>query len=454
MDSKIDHSPFGLYNKVNDLEDIGIASASNEMRIAYALDPNLRPVEASRRLKGKGQRTKPRTNFVETWMWDSVDVGSTGTASLVKTAPDTITTWVTTLFGMHPSEGFISYKKEVELTTFQDFYIALGIPYSIVRGELFDLNIYVFNYIPKNDALSISCFIYRLTAYVIKCFCKAKHQMKGVTIDSKVIERAVSWLLEQQQKDGSFKEVGNVIHKGMQGGTSSGVTLTAFVTISFLQCQELNVVNVTYSLKRPAEYLRTWVNNRRAKDLPSSTKYVKVEVTGNGYVLVQVNWQYNLIPEEKKSYLSINMSKRLSLPETAEYDACVKYTGKEDTGMVLVSINTLSGFTANSVDQSSNSLIKRSEVEDNKVVVYLDSLPNGKQSCFPVKMDLDINVENMKPQVAEVVMYYQPDQKAETTYSISDLITERSKMSPLIGPPLPSLPPPVRPPFDRFPEIN
>ncbi|CAI9744491.1 containing II, isoform E [Octopus vulgaris] len=742
-----------------------------QLGIAVYADENIvYEMMVAENFKPRGKKAKApklRTNFQETWIWDTIDTGSTGMASLAKTAPDTITTWVTTLFGMHPSEGFIPYNQEVELTTFQDFYISLGIPYSIVRGELFELNVYVFNYISKNEtvtvqlmnsnktvkeektinmtadqtevavafrmepneigkvpvmvyasisnhtdavqrylnviaegsthemsqplsvnvsleepftelveikyppkvvegsevvSVSVICdimgpvlsgldqlirfptgcgeqtmlslypnvlvFMYLeardrlspstslqlekntiggyqneltyqhkdgsfsafgdrdesgstwLTAYVIKCFCKAKHQMKGVTIDSKVIEKAVSWLLERQQKDGSFKEVGNVIHKNMQGGTSSGVTLTAFVTISLLQCQEVNAVNVTNSLKGTAEYLRSWVNNKRAKDayslsvvltafallkdggyfnrvnkqllslatkkddkmywasspsksvemaayallaysykhkmeesipvrnylvsqrnshggfrstqdtvmglealtqyallfsqndsavdvtietnegteysfetityenstilykkdLPSSTKNLKVEVTGNGYVLVQVNWQYNLIPEEKGTYLSINMSKKSTPPETAEYDTCVKYTGKDDTGMVLVSINTLSGFTANSVDQSSDPLIKRSEVEDNKVVVYLDSLPNGKESCFPVKMDLDFNVENMKPQVAEVLMYYQPDQKAETTYSISDPITARVNRSLPLRPPEPRLP--------------
>ncbi|XP_014781438.1 CD109 antigen [Octopus bimaculoides] len=96
--------------------------------------------------------------------------------------------------------------------------------------------------------------------------------------------------------------------------------------------------------------------------------------------------------------------------------------------MVLVSINTLSGFTANSVDQSSNSLIKRSEVENDKVVVYLDSLHSDRETCFTVEMELETKVEKMKSQAAEVVLYYQPDQRADTTYSITDEITAGGNM--------------------------
>ncbi|CAI9744407.1 CD109 antigen-like isoform X4 [Octopus vulgaris] len=740
---------FRRWSEVMELSRVGVASSTNfNTRGPIVFDQGFRRKEFTITGESVGSAPKPRTNFVETWIWDTVDTGSTGTASLAKTAPDTITTWVTTLFGMHPSEGFIPYNQEVELTTFKDFYISLGLSYSFIRGEEFDLNVYVFNYIPKEETVTVQLmnsdntvkeektvkmaadqtevavtfkmeakeigkipvlvqasipghsdavqrylnviaegstfemsrplsvnvsskesftkvvnieyppdvvegsevvsvsvigdmmgpilngldhlirfptgcgeqtmlslypnvlvYLYLearsqldtstkrklekntnggyqnelryqhndgsfsafgnsdksgstwLTAYVIKCFCKAKHQMKGVTIDSKVIENAVSWLLERQQKDGSFKEVGNVIHKDMQGGTSSGVTLTAFVAISLLQCQEATIIDVKDPLKKTAEYLRSWVNNKMAKDdysravlltafaflkddeyfnmvnkgsfsvaskpgdsksvelaayillaysykniieesipvynflvrqrnshggfrstqdtvmglaaltqyallfsqkkdssvdvkiktnegteysfptityansimlynkdLPSSTKSVEIGVTGNGFILVQVNWQYNLIPDDKAAVMAIKLKKKKSVPETAKYDACVKYTGKDDTGMVLVSINTLSGFTANLVDQSSNSLIKRSEVDDNKLVVYLDSLPSNKETCIPVQMDLENNVEKIKPQVAEVVMYYQPDQRADTTYSISDPITAGGNM--------------------------
>ncbi|XP_029652841.1 CD109 antigen [Octopus sinensis] len=223
-------------------------------------------------------------------------------------------------------------------------------------------------------------------------------------------------------------------HGGFRSTQDTVMGLAALTQYALLFSQKKDsAVDVKIKTNGGTEYSFPTITHANSimlynKDLPSSTKSVEIGVTGNGFVLVQVNWQYNLIPDDKAAVMAIKLKRKKSVPETAKYDACVKYTGKDDTGMVLVSINTLSGFTANLVDQSSNPLIKRSEVDDNKLVVYLDSLPSNKETCIPVQMDLENNVEKIKPQVAEVVMYYQPDQRADTTYSISDPITAGCNM--------------------------
>ncbi|XP_008296526.1 alpha-2-macroglobulin-like [Stegastes partitus] len=85
-----------------------------------------------------------RTFFPETWIWDLVDVGSSGTKNVSLTVPDTITTWETETFCLS-HEGFgLAPRKEV--TVFQPFFLDLTLPYSIVRGEEFELKATVFNY--------------------------------------------------------------------------------------------------------------------------------------------------------------------------------------------------------------------------------------------------------------------------------------------------------------------
>lgn len=71
-----------------------------------------------------------------------------------------------------------------------------------------------------------------LTAYVAKSFKQAE---KYIDIDPKVNDKALDFLSETQAPDGSFQEVGHVIHNDMQGGSSNGVALTAYVTIVFLE---------------------------------------------------------------------------------------------------------------------------------------------------------------------------------------------------------------------------
>ncbi|XP_060902031.1 alpha-2-macroglobulin-like isoform X1 [Labrus mixtus] len=86
-----------------------------------------------------------RTFFPETWIWKLVEVGESGSTDLSLTVPDTITTWETEAFCLSP-QGFGLAPRET-LTVFQPFFLELDLPYSIIRGEQFDLKATVFNYL-------------------------------------------------------------------------------------------------------------------------------------------------------------------------------------------------------------------------------------------------------------------------------------------------------------------
>ncbi|XP_014017955.2 alpha-2-macroglobulin [Salmo salar] len=95
-----------------------------------------------------------RTFFPETWIWDLVEVGESGRADMPLTVPDTITTWETEAFCLAPS-GF-GLAPPVELTVFQPFFLELTLPYSIIRGEHFELKATVFNYLSKCIMVSVT----------------------------------------------------------------------------------------------------------------------------------------------------------------------------------------------------------------------------------------------------------------------------------------------------------
>ncbi|PWA28033.1 hypothetical protein CCH79_00012155 [Gambusia affinis] len=95
-----------------------------------------------------------RTFFPETWIWDMVETGSSGTKNVSLTVPDTITTWETETFCLSP-QGFGLAPRQ-KLTVFQPFFLELTLPYSIIRGENFELKATVFNYLTK-------CIMVRVT---------------------------------------------------------------------------------------------------------------------------------------------------------------------------------------------------------------------------------------------------------------------------------------------------
>uniref|UniRef100_A0AAQ5XDE7 Uncharacterized protein n=1 Tax=Amphiprion ocellaris TaxID=80972 RepID=A0AAQ5XDE7_AMPOC len=86
-----------------------------------------------------------RTFFPETWIWDLVEIGSSGTKDVSLTVPDTITTWETETFCLSPQGFGLAPRKQI--TVFQPFFLELTLPYSIIRGERFELKATVFNYL-------------------------------------------------------------------------------------------------------------------------------------------------------------------------------------------------------------------------------------------------------------------------------------------------------------------
>uniref|UniRef100_A0A3Q3L225 Alpha-2-macroglobulin-like n=1 Tax=Mastacembelus armatus TaxID=205130 RepID=A0A3Q3L225_9TELE len=86
-----------------------------------------------------------RTFFPETWIWDLVEVGESGTKDVSLTVPDTITTWETEAFCLSPQGFGLAPRKEI--TVFQPFFLELTLPYSIIRGEHFELKATTFSYL-------------------------------------------------------------------------------------------------------------------------------------------------------------------------------------------------------------------------------------------------------------------------------------------------------------------
>lgn len=71
-----------------------------------------------------------------------------------------------------------------------------------------------------------------LTAYVAKCFGKAKHL---IAINDKHVSDALRFLSEKQENDGRFPESGTVSYWHLQSASSVGIPLTAFTAIAFLE---------------------------------------------------------------------------------------------------------------------------------------------------------------------------------------------------------------------------
>uniref|UniRef100_UPI00398E818E alpha-2-macroglobulin-like isoform X2 n=1 Tax=Pristiophorus japonicus TaxID=55135 RepID=UPI00398E818E len=95
-----------------------------------------------------------REYFPETWIWDLIPVGSSGTASLPLTVPDSITEWKGSMFCT--GEIGLGISDTVSFNAFKPFFVDLALPYSIIRTEGFTLKAKVFNYMTE-------CIMVRIT---------------------------------------------------------------------------------------------------------------------------------------------------------------------------------------------------------------------------------------------------------------------------------------------------
>ncbi|MBN3307052.1 A2MG protein, partial [Amia calva] len=120
---------------------------TNRHRLINVDYRGISPVMMSRGGSGRRPKETIRTFFPETWIWDLIPVGASGSVELPVTVPDTITTWEASAFCLAPTG--LGLAPPALLTAFQPFFVELTLPYSVIRGEQFELRATVFNYLSK-----------------------------------------------------------------------------------------------------------------------------------------------------------------------------------------------------------------------------------------------------------------------------------------------------------------
>ncbi|NWX36500.1 OVOS protein, partial [Notiomystis cincta] len=118
-------------------------------------------LETSEALAG-GSVSIVRKFFPETWIWELVNTDSRGEVNVFYTIPDTITEWKASAFCVQDDAGF-GISSPVSLTAFQPFFVDLTLPYSVTRGEKFNLIANVLNYL--NKCVQISAILAQSSDY-------------------------------------------------------------------------------------------------------------------------------------------------------------------------------------------------------------------------------------------------------------------------------------------------
>ncbi|KAF1771754.1 hypothetical protein GCK72_003582 [Caenorhabditis remanei] len=96
-----------------------------------------------------------RKFFPHTWIWSDLN-STSGEVEMEVQAPDTITSWVASTFAINEENGLGISPTTSKLRVFRPFFIQLNLPYAVRRGEKFALLVLVFNYMEKEQDVTVT----------------------------------------------------------------------------------------------------------------------------------------------------------------------------------------------------------------------------------------------------------------------------------------------------------
>ncbi|XP_065194502.1 C3 and PZP-like alpha-2-macroglobulin domain-containing protein 8 isoform X2 [Sycon ciliatum] len=89
-----------------------------------------------------------RSFFPETWLFKTLQLReSQSMENITVKVPDTITSWSAAAYAVSNQYG-LGVADPAEITVFQPFFLSMQLPYSVIRCEILELPVSVFNYVP------------------------------------------------------------------------------------------------------------------------------------------------------------------------------------------------------------------------------------------------------------------------------------------------------------------
>ncbi|XP_058840094.1 thioester-containing protein 1 allele R1-like, partial [Topomyia yanbarensis] len=100
-----------------------------------------------------------RRDFPETWLW--MDMASTdinGTLTVTGVVPDSITNWQISAFSISPDHGLGIIDRPLSLNVLKQFFITMNLAYAIMKTEVAEVEIFVYNYFNQSQESKVTLF--------------------------------------------------------------------------------------------------------------------------------------------------------------------------------------------------------------------------------------------------------------------------------------------------------
>uniref|UniRef100_A0A2M4BA09 TEP1-F n=1 Tax=Anopheles marajoara TaxID=58244 RepID=A0A2M4BA09_9DIPT len=96
-----------------------------------------------------------RSNFPETWIWESIQKCNKDGEVIRKIVPDTVTSWIISGFSLNQTSGLGLMESPAKINVFLPFFISMSLPYSVKHGESVRIPVIVFNYLNEDQMVDV-----------------------------------------------------------------------------------------------------------------------------------------------------------------------------------------------------------------------------------------------------------------------------------------------------------
>ncbi|KAL6105801.1 cd109 [Pungitius sinensis] len=225
-------------------------------------------------------------------------------------------------------------------------------------------------------------------------------------------------------------------HLGGYGTTQDTVVALEALAV-YAAFSGANAIDLRLNISAPASLFESLLSINSTTYLTFMSREISFDkdlnlniyMEGRGFAIFQMNIFYNL---ESKAFSQDPKPRQdeeafsLTVEVTGEVDLnhmllsiCTALKGNQaipHTGMVIVEVGMLSGFSLSPEAAASTDLIRNVEILADKVSMYLDSL-NKSEVCIRLPVTRDYKVAHVQDAVVQVYDYYEPTRKATRTYN-------------------------------------
>ncbi|XP_008592233.1 PREDICTED: CD109 antigen-like [Galeopterus variegatus] len=230
------------------------------------------------------------------------------------------------------------------------------------------------------------------------------------------------WLSRQRNSLGGFASTQDTI-----------VALKALSEFAALMNTERTHIQVTVigpSSPQPVTFLIDTHNRlllQTAELAVVKPTVVNISANGFGFAICQLNVIYNVkdsgfsrrrrsTQNQEAFDLDVAVKDDEADINHVNLNVCTRFLGPDRSGMALMEVNLLSGFTVSSDAIPLSETVKKVEHDHGKLNLYLDSV-NETQFCVDIPAVRNFKVSNTQDASVSIVDYYEPRRHAVRSYN-------------------------------------